>query len=471
LARTLTAAAFPASMLANVAMAARVAITVSNPDLSVVVIVHDMAREAPRTLLSLSAGYQLDIRPDEYEVIVVDNGSTVPLSQALLDRLPGQFRLIRLDPAPPSPARAINRGLAEARGRVIGVMIDGARMVTPRTLRFALHGATLYPRTVVATLGWYLGYDLQAYAVLAGYDAAQEDALLASVGWPANGYRLFEISTPDESSVDAWLAGPGGTGRIYESNALFATRSMWHELGGAEERFALPGGGLLSFDLFRRAVELPDARLVLLLGEAAFHQVHGGIATNATPAAFRERYQKWAMEYLSIRGKPYAPAQLAHPPACLGTLPHAALARLVRSVIDPVQPATVLQRGASFDLWQWPHPASPPPRDAKSARLLELMRTEFNSGRYDCVAAIARMVRAHSPAEPEPLRLLQLVASYHDERGAPLERDARFHTAIATAHQILGGHAGAASEPQGATSRGLAETASRTQYDERVGMT
>ena len=48
------------------------------PALSVVVIVHNMAREAPRTLLSLSAGYQRHIRPEDYEVVVVDNGSTPP---------------------------------------------------------------------------------------------------------------------------------------------------------------------------------------------------------------------------------------------------------------------------------------------------------------------------------------------------------------------------------------------------------
>ena len=101
------------------------------PEISVVVVVHNMAREAPRTLYSLSAAYQQHITADEYEVIVVDNGSSPPLDPKVLDGLAGNFRLIRLDPAPPSPARAINRGLAEARGDVIGVMIDGARIVTP----------------------------------------------------------------------------------------------------------------------------------------------------------------------------------------------------------------------------------------------------------------------------------------------------------------------------------------------------
>src|ERR1700733_15055617 len=98
------------------------------PELSVVVVVHNMAREAPRTLYSLSAKYQRNIAAEDYEVIVVDNGSTPPLDAKVLDGLAGHFRLLRVDPAPPSPAAAVNRGLAEARGKIIGVMVDGARM-------------------------------------------------------------------------------------------------------------------------------------------------------------------------------------------------------------------------------------------------------------------------------------------------------------------------------------------------------
>src|SRR5580704_15725123 len=101
------------------------------PDVSVVVIVHNMAREAPRTLHSLSAAYQRHIDPNDYEVIVVDKGSTPPFDPHVFETLEGYFRLIRIDRAPPSPVAAINRGLAEARGKLIGVMIDGARIASP----------------------------------------------------------------------------------------------------------------------------------------------------------------------------------------------------------------------------------------------------------------------------------------------------------------------------------------------------
>jgi hypothetical protein len=39
-----------------------------------VLVVHDMARELPRTLRSLGPGYQRGLVVDDYEVIVVDNG-------------------------------------------------------------------------------------------------------------------------------------------------------------------------------------------------------------------------------------------------------------------------------------------------------------------------------------------------------------------------------------------------------------
>lgn len=138
------------------------------PGLSVVVVVYNMARQAPRTLYTLSAAYQRQIESDSYEVIVVDNGSNPPFDPRVIDCLSGNFRLIRIDHASPSPAQAVNLGIAEARGEVIGVMVDGARMVTPGLLHFARHGASLYDRAVVASIGWFLGFDHQRFAQRVG---------------------------------------------------------------------------------------------------------------------------------------------------------------------------------------------------------------------------------------------------------------------------------------------------------------
>src|SRR5439155_6823718 len=228
----------------------------SKPAVSVVVVVYNMAREAPRTLHSLSASYQRHIDPDDYEVIVVDNGSNPPFDPKIIDDLSGNFRLIRIDHASPSPAQAVNRGIAQARGEVIGVMIDGARMVTPGLLHFARHGAGLYDRAVVASIGWFLGFDDQRLALESGHNEEREDALRKSIDWPADGYRLFEIGTLAGSSPNGWLLP------IAESNALFLRRELWERLEGFDERFDLPGGGLVNLDTYRRALELPNAELV-----------------------------------------------------------------------------------------------------------------------------------------------------------------------------------------------------------------
>ena len=412
------------------------------PEVSVVVVVYNIPREAGRTLRALSAAYQRHIAADDYEIIVVDNGSAPPFDRRIIERLPGHFRLIRIDRALPSPAQAINRGLAAARGDVIGVMIDGARIVTPGLLHFARHGARLYHQALVATLGWYLGHDFQALSVLAGYDAKREDVLLDSIQWPQDGYRLFEIATLDETSLDGWFSGIG------ESGALFMRRKSWDALGGFDERFDLPGGGLVNLDTWHRALALPDARPVILLAEATFHQVHGGVATNSPPESFRPKLTQWMAQYAAIRGHPWEMPRAKHPPTYLGPLPRPALARLVRAVVDPIRHSPAQPLGPSFDLWSWPDAPAVPPADQTIAALVELMRSEFRAGRYDAVAVIARLTRERAPDEAEPLRLLRLVAPYFNSRDwdDPPPRSARFHLAVGNAHLLTGNHESAATE-------------------------
>ena len=62
------------------------------PHLSVVVIFHNMAREAPRTLFTLSRAYQRNIADLTYEVIVIDSASTQPLSAQVVSSFGDHFK-------------------------------------------------------------------------------------------------------------------------------------------------------------------------------------------------------------------------------------------------------------------------------------------------------------------------------------------------------------------------------------------
>jgi glycosyltransferase involved in cell wall biosynthesis len=300
------------------------------PALSVVVVGYDMARELPRTLRSLAPGYQREIDADDYEVIVVDNGSPEPIAPDVVDGFGGHVRTICIDPAPPSPAMAANRGLAEATGHFVGLVLDGARMASPRLLARAGLAARLTDRPVIATLGWHLGPASHMDAATTGWDQAAEDALLAEIGWEDDGYRLFEASVLAGSSQRGWF-GPMG-----ESHALFLPRSLWNELGGLDERFALPGGGLVNHDLYRRACSLSDTQLVVLLGEGTFHQFHGGAATSR-----RFGRDEMFADYEKIRGQCYEPPD--NRALYLGTVPPEAMAHLESSLAWARRSATSAQ--------------------------------------------------------------------------------------------------------------------------------
>jgi hypothetical protein len=289
------------------------------PSLSVVVVAHDMERELPRTVATLDADYQLGIDADDYEIVVVDNGSSVPIAESMLSGLAVRTRLERIDPAPASPAQAANHGLEIAAGELIGLVIDGARMASPGLLATARRAARSGDRCVITSPAYHLGAVPHMLARDTGYDQQAEDALLAATGWTDDGYRLFGISVLGGSSSRGWF-GPMG-----ESSALFMSTHMWRELGGLDDRFALPGGGLVNHDLYRRACALPEVELFVLFGEGTFHQFHNGAATSR-----RLSWDEMHAEYASIRGESYVPPE--NSPTYIGRLPASAAPHLERSV-------------------------------------------------------------------------------------------------------------------------------------------
>ena len=151
-----------------------------------------------------------------------------------------------------------------------------------------------------------------------GYDQPVEDGLLAASGWETDGYRLFEICTPAGSS------GRGLFGPMGESSSLFLRREIWDELGGLDEKFVLPGGGLANHDLYLRACSLEGSELIVLLGEGTFHQYHGGAATSR-----RLTWDEMHAEYQHIRGRPHRPPP--NQPLYVGPIAPSVLPHIERS--------------------------------------------------------------------------------------------------------------------------------------------
>ena len=297
------------------------------PRLSIVVAFHDMPREAPRTLDTLDPGYQRGVAAEAYEVIAVDVGSEPPLEEALVRSHGPTFRLVR-SPRTRSPAAAINAAVRTSRAEAVMVCIDGARMLTPGIVRLTLAALLGFPGRPVITLAFHLGPKLQNEAMLEGYDQNVEDRLLATVDWRRDGYELFRIGCPSRSSLVGWL------GAIGESNCLALDRADWDRLGGYDERFASPGGGLVNPDFLKRACDDLGAP-VMLLGEATFHQFHGGVTTN-TPRSCRP-VQPMAAEYLALRGTAFA--RSPEKPVLLGSLPPQAVQWLSMAVRTEVEAA------------------------------------------------------------------------------------------------------------------------------------
>jgi len=272
-----------------------------------VVVIHNMESEAENTLLSLAARHQREIDAEDYEVLVMDNGSDPPFPEEKLRRFGSNFSLHHIKDAPPTPLGALNQGAALARGRYLGLMIDGARIVTPRILRYALRAFHAYPCPIVSSLAWHIGPAVHRVAVQKlGHTKRDEIQLLEKIGWPRDGYRLFEISTLAGSSRLGYFVPKG------ESSSLFLRKESFSAIGGYDERFQSPGGGFANFDFYRRACALPDAQLVLLLGEGSFHQMHDGAATGLTdPQARKEMLTAWQEEYERITQTSLGPPQVS----------------------------------------------------------------------------------------------------------------------------------------------------------------
>ena len=102
--------------------------------LSIVMVVFDMRRQAPRTLYSLSCDYRREVEVDDYEVIVIENGSSQALSGSEVCSFGSNFRYHFHPTNSRSPAEALNIGVDMAQGEHVLLLVDGARILSPGVL-------------------------------------------------------------------------------------------------------------------------------------------------------------------------------------------------------------------------------------------------------------------------------------------------------------------------------------------------
>jgi cephalosporin hydroxylase len=274
-------------------------------DLSVVVVFYNMRREAARTLHSLSRSYQRGVEDLDYEVIVIDNGSSPDqlLGDEYVRSFGPEFTYVELgEQATPTPVDALNHGVRLASGRALAFMIDGAHVLTPGVLRYGMAGLRTYEPAVSVVQQWYVGPGQQPDAMLNGYDQPFEDDLFRHIEWPLDGYRLFDIG--HFIGERDWFDG------LWESNCIFVPRKLLEQYGVFDERFAMPGGGYANLEFYERVGGAPEVNVVTLLGEGSFHQVHGGTTTNAVdPDDRRATIAGYAKHFEELRGRPFRGSQ------------------------------------------------------------------------------------------------------------------------------------------------------------------
>jgi hypothetical protein len=246
--------------------------------LSVIVIVYDMPRQAMNTLYSLSAQYQYNVCEADYEVIVVENHSAHTLNPDDVLQLGNNFRYFLRDEPGVSPVPAVNFGCDQAQGEYLGLIIDGARMVTPRVIQYALLAFSMNPQSLVMVPGYHLGEQDQKFHLDSGHNAEKEKARLETLDWKQNGYRLFQYATWSSSNQRGYFQP------MQECNCLFTSYKNFEVIGRADERFQLSGGGSINLHIYRSLGLLPHILLIVLPGEGSFHQFHGGITTQQLDA-------------------------------------------------------------------------------------------------------------------------------------------------------------------------------------------
>jgi hypothetical protein len=202
-------------------------------------------------------------------------------------------------------------------------MIDGARLLTPRVIRYTLDAFTINSNALVAVPGYHIGEHDHKFNNINLHDEETEQQLLININWPENGYSIFDISCFSGANTHGYLHP------LLESNCLSVSKKALLAYGGAKEEFKSPGGGAVNLDLYRGLCLDPEAQLFILAGEGSFHQYHGGVTTMQRDD-LDELLNNFQEEYKTVNGEYYQAAR--REPTLIGAITAASLPYLKLSI-------------------------------------------------------------------------------------------------------------------------------------------
>ena len=270
-------------------------------DLSVVVVFHNMRREAARTLHSLSRAYQRGHRGSRLrgdrgrERLRRTTSGSARTSSQLRPRVPLPRPRRRRDALAGARAQPRHRGVARRVARA-----DDRRRPCAHAGRAALRDAGpahLRPGRRRPRSSGTSGPGQQNEAM----DGATTRTTRTGSSSRSGGRRRLPavrdrplhrrprlVRRPVGEQLHLRAAGAARPGRA------------------VDESFSMPGGGFANLDLFERLAATPGVTVVGILGEGSFHQLHGGTTTNEPDVGERHaRLMAYREHYEQIRKRPF----------------------------------------------------------------------------------------------------------------------------------------------------------------------
>lgn len=261
--------------------------------ITLVIAAYNIPQQIQRTLISCTPYYQ-NIPANELEIIIIDNGSRVPLSKTDFKHFPSVSQVIRVE-GQPSPVHGLNKGIEAAKFSNVGVMIDGAHMLSPGVLSNASSVLKMFERPVIDVPQYILGTVSQNLRPSDnGFEREATD--LKDLGWPEIGYSLFDYAVmPGEQIAKNPI-------NAIESNCLISSKGVFKDCGAYDERFDEAGAGLANIEIFSRLTNNPNNKFVSLAGEGTFHQDHHGTTTSVSSTERDALVQQYYKKFEEITG-------------------------------------------------------------------------------------------------------------------------------------------------------------------------